>query len=381
MKIGMLGGGQLARMLALAGIPLGCEFTIFSPDREACAAPLGRSCCYDYSDAEALMDLAASSDVIGFEFENVPVRTLDFLADHLPVRPGPEALRLAQDRVHEKELFTELDIPCAAFFPVDSLEDLHRAAALIGLPAVLKARRQGYDGRGQTLIRQMDEMAPAWQLLGGQPAILESLVDFDREISVIAVRAASGETAFYALSENTHHHGILRLAVSQPHDSMQAQAERYAQRLLDRLDYVGVLALELFQAGDHLLANEYAPRVHNSGHWTIEGAATSQFENHLRAIMGLPLGSTALRGVAATINLIGTVPDMARILGTPNTCLHLYGKACKPGRKLGHVTVCADSMKQLNQILSDLSGLFSSEAVSAVAEAGHYQNQKQGGCA
>jgi 5-(carboxyamino)imidazole ribonucleotide synthase len=379
MKIGILGGGQLARMLALAGLPLGCEFAIFSPDRQSCAAPLGRQMRADYDDEVALSRLAAWSDVITFEFENIPAQALQFLTRHAVVRPGVEALRLAQDRLLEKQLFTQLGIPCAPFQPADSLADLHQAAQSVGLPAVLKTRRQGYDGRGQVVLHHIDEFAPAWQLLGGQPAILEGLVAFDRELSVFAVRAVTGETIFYSISENIHHDGILRLAVSRPDDPAQKQAEQHADRLLKHLDYVGVLALEFFQVGDQLLANEYAPRVHNSGHWTIEGAATSQFENHLRAITGLSLGSTALNGVAATINLIGSIPDNTEILRNYNAHLHLYGKTCKPGRKVGHITLCADSMQQLQLQLPGLLRLAGAGDVCVKVDSGHHKKSNTGG--
>lgn len=379
MKIGILGGGQLARMLTLAGFPLGWEFTIFSPERQSCAVPLGRQMRADYEDEVALSRLTKWSDVITFEFENIPAQALQFLARHAVVRPGVEALRLAQDRLLEKQLFTQLGIPCAPFQPADSLADLHQAAQSVGLPAVLKTRRQGYDGRGQVVLHHIDEFAPAWQLLGGQPAILEGLVAFDRELSVLAVRAVTGETTFYSVSENIHHDGILRLAVSRADDPAQKQAEQHADRLLTHLDYVGVLALEFFQVGDQLLANEYAPRVHNSGHWTIEGAATSQFENHLRAITGLSLGSTALKGVAATINLIGCIPDNTEILRNCNAHLHLYGKTCKPGRKVGHITVCADSMQQLQLLLPGLLRLAGAGDVCFKANYGHHKKSNIGG--
>ncbi|MGM0418538.1 MAG: 5-(carboxyamino)imidazole ribonucleotide synthase [Thermodesulfobacteriota bacterium] len=355
MKIGILGGGQLAKMLALSGIPLGFEFTVFSPEEESCAGHLGRRIRFDYTDEKALSSMSEWSDVITFEFENIPLSCINYLAVQGAVRPGPLALRLAQDRFLEKQLFTELEIPCTPFYKIDSLSELYDAAKLTGFPAILKTRRQGYDGKGQQVLRHIDDLEQTWKFFEGVPFVLERSVNFEREVSLIAVRGMSGDTVFYNISENIHKKGILHLAVSQPYDPLQGQAELYAKRLLEKLDYVGVLTLEFFQVGNSLIANEYAPRVHNSGHWTIEGADTSQFENHLRAISGLPLGSTALKGVAATINLIGSIPDKNEILRTNNTHLHLYGKTCRPGRKVGHITVCADNMNKLRGLLAGLS--------------------------
>ncbi len=357
MIVGILGGGQLARMLALAGYPLGLEFLFLSPDPQACAAPLGRHICAAYDDESALAELAARADVITFEFENVPAQVLRFLAGKKTVRPSFEALTLAQDRLLEKRLFQELGIPIPSFAPVRSLPELDEALSEVGLPAVLKTRRQGYDGQGQAVLRRPQDLAPGWEQTGGAPAIVEAFVPFDREVSIIAARAAGGETAFYPLSENSHREGILRLSVCSPDDPMQELAEDHARRLLERLDYVGVLAIEFFQVGERLLANEFAPRVHNSGHWTIEGAECSQFENHLRAVAGLPLGSTAKLGESAMLNFIGRVPPVAQVMAIDDCHLHHYGKAFKDGRKVGHATLRSADRQTLQQAIAAVRAL------------------------
>lgn len=339
MIVGVLGGGQLARMLALAGLPLGFRFVFYDPAPNPCAAPLGEHVQGEFSDRLKLELFARSVDVVTFEFENIPLECIEFLSARTVVHPGPEALAATRDRLHEKRLFGELGIPTPVVKDVDSLAGLEKAAREIGLPAVLKTRTLGYDGKGQYVLRALDDVAKAWQLLGGFSLVLESLVKFDREVSILAVRGATGETAFYPLSENVHQGGILRFSRSCPNDPGQDRAEELVGKLLRRLDYVGVLALELFQVGDEFLANEMAPRVHNSGHWTIEGAVTSQFENHLRAISGLPLGKTSVTGHSAMVNFIGGKPDLARLLALRGLHVHLYGKSERPGRKVGHATL------------------------------------------
>lgn len=341
MNVGIIGGGQLARMLALAGYPLGLRFTFLDPSPEACAAPLGEHLQGDYDDPQLLRELAAKSDVITYEFENVPEEAVAFLADSATVHPNVNALATARDRLREKSLFRELGLETAGFRPVDSFADLEQAVAELGLPAVLKTRTMGYDGKGQFLLRAQADVVKAWDELGSVPLILEAFVTFDREISIIAVRNRSGDVRFYPISENLHRDGILRTAWARPGDPAQQKAERYIRAVLDELDYVGVLTLELFQHGDQLLVNEMAPRVHNSGHWSIEGAVVSQFENHLRAIVDLPLGDTSAVGYPAMVNFIGTVPAAAKVLELPGVYLHDYGKEPRPGRKLGHATVRA----------------------------------------
>ena len=350
MRIGILGGGQLGRMLALAGYPLGIRVRSLDPAADAPAGVLSELFVGQYDDAATLARFADGVDVITYEFENVPVATARQLAQFCPVYPPPLALEKAQDRLVEKSFLRDLGIPTPPFLPVDSLADLEAAVGQIGLPAVLKTRRMGYDGKGQAVLRQPQDVATTWASLQGAPLILEGWVNFDREVSLLAVRATTGETAFYQLVENEHREGILRISrAPTPHvtPALQTLAESYGQRVLIALDYVGVLAIEFFQVGETLFANEMAPRVHNSGHWTIEGATTSQFANHIRAILGLPLGETKAIGQSVMLNLIGTVPDAAAVLAVPSAYLHLYGKAPRPGRKLGHITVRADDEQTL----------------------------------
>ncbi|TCV89584.1 5-(carboxyamino)imidazole ribonucleotide synthase [Sulfurirhabdus autotrophica] len=354
MIVGIVGGGQLARMLALAGYPLDFEFLILDPVPDASAAPLGAHLCGNYNDRALLADLAKRADVVTYEFENVPQESIKYLAEHTAVHPSHHTLAIARDRMREKTMFRELGIPTAPFAEVNSRSDLENAVAEIGLPAVLKTRTLGYDGKGQTVLRSPADLDTAWKQLGSMPLILEGYIPFDREISVIAVRGLHGETKFYPISENTHRDGVLLLSTSRPDDPMQQQAQNYAKRLLDSLNYVGVLALELFQVGETLLANEMAPRVHNSGHWTIEGAETSQFENHLRAILGLPLGATTPVGYVAMVNFIGTIPKPEQVLALPGAHLHDYGKEARPGRKLGHATLRAQNEKMLAEGINQL---------------------------
>ncbi|MFW5813260.1 MAG: 5-(carboxyamino)imidazole ribonucleotide synthase, partial [Fibrobacterota bacterium] len=341
MKIGILGGGQLARMLALAGHPLGFEFVVLDPTEDACAASVAEQVIGAYDDQKMLEQFAESSDVVTYEFENVPAESVRYLTGKVPVYPSPDALAVSRDRLLEKNMFRELGISTPEYAAVDSLEDLKEAVSKIGLPAVLKTRTLGYDGKGQAVLHSTEEIEPAWSQLKSVPCILESFVPFTREISIMAVRGRNGETVFYSVSENTHRGGILHLSVSKPGDQMQHKAEEYSRKLLKRLDYVGVLGLELFDADGTLLANEIAPRVHNTGHLTIEGAQTSQFENHIRAVTGLPLGNTSARGFSAMVNFIGEIPDAASVLRIRNAHFHNYGKKPRKGRKLGHVTVCA----------------------------------------
>jgi 5-(carboxyamino)imidazole ribonucleotide synthase len=343
MIVGVLGGGQLARMLAMAGLPLGFEFVFYDPASDPCAAPLGEHLQGEYSDRVMLSRFARRVDIVTYEFENIPAQCIDFLSQITPVHPGAQALACAGDRLREKKAFHELGIHTPAFRAVDSLSALYGAIGELGLPAVLKTRTFGYDGKGQFVLRKRDDVGRAWEMLGGFSLVLESLVAFDREISVLGVRDQTGEILFYPLSENVHHEGVLRFSKSCPQDPMQKPAEEMAGKLLRHLNYVGVLALELFQVGSTLLANEMAPRVHNSGHGTIEGAMTSQFENHLRAIAGLPLGKTCVTGHSAMVNFIGRQPDLAALLALRGLHVHLYGKAERPGRKVGHATLWSRS--------------------------------------
>jgi len=366
-RIGIIGAGQLGRMLALAGIPLGRRFALYDPDPEAPAASLGAFTCGRWDDGERLDALAASCDVVTYEFENVPVAAAARLAARVPVHPSPRALEVAQDRLKEKHLFRDLGIGTAPFFAVDSHDDLTRAVASIGLPAVLKTRTQGYDGKGQRVLRKAGDVDSAFAALGGRPLILEGFVPFARELSILAARSRTGQTAFWPLVENVHRDGILRLSIAPAPGSDVALAEAamtLAGRALEALDYVGVLAIELFEHEGRLLANEMAPRVHNSGHWTIEGARTSQFENHLRAVLGLPLGSTGTTGFAAMVNLVGETPDPASLLEIDGSHLHLYGKPARPGRKLGHVTLVEPSRDALMSALARVASVVDEPSLS-----------------
>jgi 5-(carboxyamino)imidazole ribonucleotide synthase len=366
--IGVLGAGQLGRMLALAGYPLGLEFLFVDPAAEAPASACAEQIAGDYDDDEVLARLAAC-DAVTYEFENVPVEAVRRLAERVPCFPPARALEVAQDRLAEKTCFRKLAIPTPEFAAVDTRAELEAAVRAIGLPAVLKTRRFGYDGKGQAVLRAPDDVDRAWQQLGGTPLILEAFVPFERELSLVAARSRGGETAFYPLVQNRHSGGILRETRAPAPDlapELQALAEGYVARLLGELDYVGVLALELFCLGGKLLANELAPRVHNSGHWTIEGAITSQFENHLRAVLGLPLGSAAATGPSAMLNLIGTAVNAEAVLGVPDAHLHWYGKEPRPGRKVGHVTVRAPDTATLETRLARLRSSLDSEATSLV---------------
>ncbi len=339
MNVGVLGGGQLARMLAQAGRPLGLKFMFLCPDPQVCATTFGEHLCAEFDDEASLTQLAQWADVVTYEFENVPVQSVEFLERQVRVHPSSTALAVARDRLIEKRRFRTLDIPTPEFAAANSLHDLEAAVDAIGLPAILKTRTQGYDGKGQGVLRSRPDLAATWTALGGVPCTVEALVPFDREVSIIAARSACGEKVFYPLSENHHRDGILRLSLSCVEMGAQARAEALIGRLLDDLDYVGVLTLELFQCGDALLANEIAPRVHNSGHWTIEGAHTSQFENHLRAILGYPLGDTAITRPSAMVNIVGTLPPGLEQAIPACGALHAYGKAERPGRKIGHLTL------------------------------------------
>jgi 5-(carboxyamino)imidazole ribonucleotide synthase len=358
--IAVLGGGQLGRMLALAGVPLDIRFRFLDPSAEAPAAPLGPLVVAPLGDADALTEVARGADVVTYEWEGVPGPAAARLAEQTPVYPPVRALTVAQDRLHEKELFRKLDIGVPGFVAVDAREDLDRAVRELGLPAVLKTRVGGYDGKGQALLRDPSDVDAAWRALGDKPLILEAFVPFDRELSVLGVRGGDGSTVCWPLVENRHERGILRRSIAPAPGvdaALQDQAEGAIGRLLDELDYRGVLALELFQVRDRLLANEMAPRVHNSGHWTIEGAVTSQFENHVRAVLGWPLGSTAPRGVSAMVNCIGALPDPRRVLAVEGAHLHRYGKSTRTGRKVGHVTVVAPDRGELDRRLAALDAV------------------------
>lgn len=347
-RIGVLGGGQLGRMLALAAHPLGIECLFLDPAEQSCAVAVGRRLRADFTDEAVLDALADATGTVTLEFENVPLAALDYLDSRCVLRPARASLETAQDRLLEKRCFEALGIPVAPWMPVEDASALRDAVDQIGTPCVLKTRSMGYDGKGQVMLGAETDLESAWERIGARPAIVEARVALAREVSCIVARAGDGALAVYPLSENLHENGILRASRPRPDDPLAAAASDYTRRLVEKLDHVGVLALEFFVSSDgELLANEFAPRVHNSGHWSIEGATCSQFENHMRAVAGLPLGDTALRGASAMINLIGALPPASAVLEIPGAHLHHYGKAPRPDRKLGHITITADDASQL----------------------------------
>ena len=362
--IGILGGGQLARMLALAGAPLGVRFLVVDSVADACAGQVAPLLTADWRDFAALEKFATGIDVATFDFENVPADTAQWLTEHTKVSPNPRALALAQDRLAEKTMFRELGLDTPAFAVVDSRDDLQRAADEVGYPSVLKTRRLGYDGKGQYRLRSSADLDAAWQTLAGAPSILEAWVAFDREVSVIAVRGRDGAFSTYPLVQNWHADGILSASLAPAPDTSQlAQvAAQHARVIAEHLDYVGVFALELFVRDGKLLGNEMAPRVHNSGHWSIEGAACSQFENHVRAVLGLPLGDTSALGVSVMLNWIGQLPDARGVLAEPRAHWHDYGKSPRAGRKVGHATLCADNSQQMRERLMRVAHALGREA-------------------
>ncbi|HEX4049952.1 MAG TPA: 5-(carboxyamino)imidazole ribonucleotide synthase [Steroidobacteraceae bacterium] len=340
MTIGIVGGGQLGRMLALAGYPLGLDFLFLDRSADAPAAHLAPVLAGDMEDPALLGELARRSEVVSFDWENVSVKALAAAAGRTRIAPPLRALAAAQDRLSEKRTFERLGIATTRFAAVDSRAALERAVRRIGLPGMLKTRRMGYDGKGQFVLRAAQDIDVAWQRLGTSPLLYEEFVPFDYEVSVIGARARDGSIVIYPLNRNYHSEGILRLTIAPWGTPRLTRAAAMSlKRLLEAFGYVGVLTIEFFVRRGRLLANEMAPRVHNSGHWTIEGAVTSQFENHLRAIAGLPLGQTAARGHAAMINLIGEMPGARSWLAEPGLHWHDYGKDARLGRKVGHCTV------------------------------------------
>ncbi len=348
-KIGVLGGGQLGQMLGLAAIPLGIECVFYDPATDAPARVAGRHVCAAWDDRDALARFAESVDAITFEFENVPAASLAFLAGICPVRPGVASLELTCDRIQEKEFLRAAGVPVQPFAPIATDAELDIALATVGPHGVLKTRTLGYDGKGQRVVRSAAELAPAWNALRRAPCIYEAFVPFDLEVSVIAVRAIDGSTEVYPIVENLHTQGILlrSIAPARVSDALAAAATAHARRVLEALDHVGALALEMFVADATLIANEVAPRVHNSGHWTIHGARTSQFENHMRAVAGLPLGDAGMPEHAAMVNLIGGVATTEEILAIPGTSAQFYGKTPRPGRKVAHMNIVAPTREQL----------------------------------
>jgi 5-(carboxyamino)imidazole ribonucleotide synthase len=354
LHVGIVGAGQLGRMLALAGLPLGVRCSFLDRGADAPGAALAPILVGPLEDPALLAKLAAQSDVVTFDWENISSEALAPLEKLTLVRPPRAALEVSQDRLREKALFSRLKIPVAPHAAVDSRADLESAARKLGIPGVLKTRRMGYDGKGQFLIQHAGELGHAWDLIGGPELIYEKFQAFSRELSIIGARSQAGDIVYYPLSANTHGGGILRYGIAPFSNSrLERSARIHLKRVMCALDYVGVLAIEFFVVKGRLIANEMAPRVHNSGHWTIEGCVTSQFENHLRAICGLPLGSTRALGHTAMINFLGEMPSRERLLEIDGLAFHDYGKEPRPGRKLGHCTILKARTQDRNRALAD----------------------------
>ena len=353
-RVGIVGAGQLGRMLALAGYPIGVRCLFLDRSDDTPGAQVAPSLIGELEDPGLLAQLAARSDVVTFDWENISGAALEPLEKITRVRPPRAALQASQDRLAEKALFTRLKIPVAAHAALGTLEELQRAVKKIGLPGVLKTRRLGYDGKGQFVLRAPADVERAWNAIGGADLIYEKFQNFSREVSLIGARSAAGRTVFYPLSANTHGGGILRYSVAPFSNAALERAARiYLQRVMNALDYIGVLTIEFFVVKGRLVANEMAPRVHNSGHWSIEGCVTSQFENHLRAVCDMPLGSTRALGATAMINFLGVMPQRERLLAIDGLAYHDYGKTPRPGRKLGHCTILKRSTKERDAALAN----------------------------
>jgi 5-(carboxyamino)imidazole ribonucleotide synthase len=360
MTVGIVGAGQLGRMLALAGYPLGLDFLFLDPAQDAPAGQVAPVLNGAFTEARLLDELAERSDVLTFDWENISVDALRALKGDTRIAPPIPALATAQDRVSEKKLFERLGIPTTRWMAVSTRAQLTRALRDIGLPGVIKTRRLGYDGKGQAVVRTQEDAHAAWEQLGAAPLLYEELIPFDCEVSIIGARSPRGEVVVYPLNGNVHSEGILRLTRA-PYGPPRWQklAAGYLEKVLKHFRYTGILTIEFFVRGGKLLANEMAPRVHNSGHWTIEGAVTSQFENHLRAILDLPLGPTSARGYSAMLNLIGTMPPRSSLLAESGLHYHDYGKQPRPGRKLGHCTLVEATVtardRQARRLLAQLA--------------------------
>jgi 5-(carboxyamino)imidazole ribonucleotide synthase len=353
-RVGIVGAGQLGRMLALAGYPLGIRCLFLDRSAGTPGGQVAPIIVADLDDAASLLELAERSEVLTFDWENISGGALAPIEAKTLLRPPRRALEISQDRLAEKALFSELKIPVVAHAAVDTQADLTNAARRLGLPGILKTRRMGYDGKGQWRLNSAADLERAWgESGGGGGLVLERLQRFSHEVSIIGARSASGKFVFYPLSANTHGGGILRYGVA-PYRSapLQQMAQTYLKRVMNTLAYVGILTIEFFVVRGRLIANEMAPRVHNSGHWTIEGCVTSQFENHLRAICDLPLGSTRALGHTAMINFLGELPARTALLGLEGLAFHDYGKEARPGRKLGHCTILRQRARDRDHALA-----------------------------
>ena len=349
MRIGILGNGQLARLLMLAGKSLGIDFTFYGTSPNRCTDSLGVGFYGPMDLLKAIKPFADGVDVLTLENENIPKPTLMSIAEH-KLYPAAKATCVAQDRLIEKQFIEQLDIPLADYYAIHSEADLSKAFERCQNAIILKTRHHGYDGKGQMRIDQADAITAAWQSRTSDALIAESLVEFKREIAIIAVRDRYQRIGFYPVTENIHHNGILHTALVRPNDPLQAKAEGYTRRLMEALDYVGVLGFEFFDCDGKLLANEFAPRVHNTGHWSIDGASCSQFENHIRVISDLPMGCTEAEKASVMFNVIGQWPDLKPIMKLPGVHVHHYQKEPQPNRKIGHINVTADSQKQLADV-------------------------------
>lgn len=384
MNVSVIGGGQLGRMLGLAGIPMGMRFRFLEPNADCPAAAVGPVIAAVYDDERALATLARDAAVITFEFENVPVAALERIDPD--ARPGPpgvplrpvlyprtQSLAVSQDRVDEKRFLASRGVPVQPFEAVHDEASLRRAVESVGTPAMLKTRRLGYDGKGQQPVRRPEEALRAWEALHRAPCIYEAFVPFVREVSMLVVRGIDGAMRTWPLVENEHRNGILAVSRTPATDaaSLEADAAHHARAVAEGLGHVGVLALEFFvvdnQGRPGLVGNEIAPRVHNSGHWTIEGAVTSQFTNHLRAIAGWPLGDTGARGASVMVNLVGEAPPINAMLELEGASVHLYGKTPRPGRKIGHVTITGPTSASISEASSTLLALVERHRVHAMA--------------
>jgi 5-(carboxyamino)imidazole ribonucleotide synthase len=367
-RIGILGGGQLGLMMAHAGADLDLEFTFLDPSPDACAGSAGDLITTGFDDQDGLEALARCSDIVTWDFENVPDASARYLARTTRVQPPPRALHVSQDRLREKRMFQELGLKVPPFMAVSSRVDLLQAVEAIGLPAVLKTRRLGYDGKGQAVLREKEDLERAWQALGDQDLILEAFVPFEAECSIIAVRSRDRTVLSWSLTRNLHIDGILTISLAPAFKpELAKRATEQVTRLLEKLEYIGVMAVEFFLTVDgELLINEMAPRVHNSGHWTIDGAETSQFENHLRAICGMQLGDTSSHSHSLMFNWLGSMPDAPDAPGLPGVNWHDYGKAARPGRKVGHATVTGSTRYQLLERAAALANSVGPQALSSL---------------
>lgn len=357
MKIGIIGGGQLGRMLALEGIKLGIQFTVLDPGESPCASAVAKHVRAAFDDVDALSALLRDNDAVTFEFENVPAAVLQAV-EQSHLQPPVAALLTAQDREREKECFESIGLPVAPWRAADNQEDVDLAVADLGFPLIAKTRTLGYDGKGQQRLTSTDDARDLFAAMGGVPLLIERLVSFDREVSIVGTRNRAGDLVIYPMTENIHRNGILhrsqRIALPR---ALRQQAVHHLRNLTSALNYVGTLALECFVCDNVLLGNEFAPRVHNTGHWTLDGTHCSQFENHVRAVAGLPLATALSEHPAGMLNLIGKMPDTQVVTGRSDTFLHVYDKAPRPGRKLGHINVIGQDQRTVNERLDALERL------------------------